>query len=118
MSKIALRKNVMIVNADLSTGNVFQRSLYIEFIPDEVVVRKIHYYEGNSNGIHLLTSTLANDFVAVFNEYTGVCSDLPTYTIQKPIQGSYEFKLTNLDDTIAGIDGQIAIHLEFIQYAK
>lgn len=122
MPQVERRQNIIVGQPTLANNNTWNTQIILNFIPDEVAIKKINYYEDGTAGLALvLRSNLADDFVATFNEYGNGSSEGAVYTLKKPISGMFQFQILDagmLPIAGAGVPGQVAIHLEFVKYKE
>ena len=107
-------------NGNTSTVITFTKNLNLEFIPDEMIVKGMHFFkDGTNNTVFTLSSNLV--------DYNIMCSFIETdiysnfnnvFQINKPVNGLYDFTINMVDTGSIVYNGSIAITLEFIQYKK
>ena len=127
---VEVRKNITI-SRYINNENSFSANIKIDFIPDVVIVKHIIFIFLNPNDTNTyLTSIytdLVSDYIGTFTGSSAGNSSLSsiTYTLNKPINSLYTFKLlspfSNVNDNemiIATRHGDLVIHLEFVKYKE
>ena len=100
--EIETYKTVMINNKFGNNQNSFNKSIYVEFIPDEIVLKFISAQDNNANdeeGSYLLRTNLVEPFDLIsFPASSGYAEsvDIP-FRSTKPINSNYEFNLSKVD---------------------
>jgi len=98
----------------------------IEFEPDEVIVKTLSAFNGDTgnpnSGMLLLRTDLCKDSILAhipLNEVTYQVINTP-FLLRKPVNDVYFFSLTDitgaLPEDIATFDFQLALTLQFIKY--
>lgn len=136
---VELRKTIIISNnfykqvapipGQLPTSN-FSQNVFIDFIPNEVIVRSINYLNttdqpapGQQENSFILTSNLSTDFNVIVSENVVSYNPNQSFTLNKPIKDNYKFNAIQYDQTVvnggiipANMYGVLYIALEFIKY--
>lgn len=120
MSKI-LRQSINLLLTFNLTGTVpFALGKPLNFIPDELIIRSVHYFnDGTEAGISTLETNMIDNIPAIANIIDSRDPFCPNsvFPVNRPIRGTYTMtfynNLGNLDITR---QGQLAILLEFIKY--
>jgi len=118
-----IKKNVLITAA--LNASSFTKNINIDFEPDEMTVRWIHFSTVDGTTIDaeaiigVLSSSLVNDRIGTF--CAALVSNRVNLTFQmnrKPVRGEYTFNITDVSGVPATRTGHIAIALEFVQYVN
>jgi hypothetical protein len=120
MSKI-LRQSINLLLTVTIAGTVpFTLGKPINFIPDEVIIRSVHYFNnGTEVGVSTLETNMIDNIPAIANIIDSRIPYTPNsiFPVNRPIRGTYS--MTFYDNTGA-LDttrtGTLAILLEFIKY--
>lgn len=121
MPRVTNRKNITIIQ-DQTGGSQpeFKRTINIEFVPDELIVRCIAYQNDSSEvNVGYIYSDLVRDNIlgSVIDGKTFNNSN-QVFTIGEPVHGIYTFSCRqadgSFDDAMAGVP---MISLEFVKYA-
>lgn len=118
---IAERKCVMVYYDGGSGVNTFNFVIDINFLPDEMVVRQISYYDnsgGATNNVLMVTSDLT-DFQPMFTiiDSTTFSTVLENrFPIYQQVRGIHTFNFLSIDRINFTSQCQIAFLLEFIRY--
>lgn len=109
----------------------FNYDIYVDFIPDEIILKYISRYDeaenaapGTSDAMILIRSTLIDNEVlasiprcAAFHESYNI-----PFQAKKSIRGTYSFDITSVTGTlpinVAAFDTYIACTLLFVKYKK
>lgn len=128
----------------LTSGSSFNKSIYLEFQPDEVVVKSFCFSMSIDSPILISSDLINNEILLVIPDNysetsttgTGTLgvSNLSydsigeTYTpcfsfnvntphkITKPVQGQYTFNCKNYDNTDSTLSGVYTITITFVKY--
>eukprot|EP00732_Lithocolla_globosa_P003954 Lithocolla_globosa_v1_NODE_3407_length_1681_cov_654.876999.p3 type:complete len:136 gc:universal NODE_3407_length_1681_cov_654.876999:782-1189(+) len=118
---------------NLSGTNTFSENIYLDFIPDEIILKNISYYDDDGTTavaaktkLFVLKSTLVSDNSGNIATFPLASAYHEQYHIPfrnvRPIGGTYTFTLTDVDGAAPGGGGNfdlfIGITLTFVQYAK
>jgi uncharacterized protein (DUF2164 family) len=112
------RYNYVVRSTLGATGN-FSQTINCNFIPDEMIVRGISYYNNGAEASISYVSqniTPLNDIISAIGDGL-VLSLQSAYTLNKPVNGLYIFTIIDVNGNIvitrAGI---LTIVLEFVKY--
>lgn len=116
---IEVRKNVIIKRVLTAETNFDWTISTINFVPDEVIVKMVTYVaavqELDVSGIY---TDLVGDTITSFFDGSYAVPNI-TFTLQKPVIGSYNFKFVTGDQApnpLSTRSGDLFIHLEFLKY--
>lgn len=147
MSRVAIRKNIVIRHQCVNGQSSWNETINIDFVPDEMNVKSTSYFL-NGQGFVIadydpdteaavgapipipvyvaagditttyVYSSIVNDIVAVMIDSEVQFKPDTTWTIGKPIAGNHMFQI----QSVTGIpytqrQGVLTIHLEFVKYA-
>lgn len=115
MSKVLNRKQIEITKAITKATNSFDTYIYVEFDPDEVILRGITYdmTMADAGVIYSLSSNLVSGFMASFlGDVSTSRTPRATFIMGKPVSSSFNFVINNVN---AGT-GNLSLQLEFIKY--
>ncbi len=122
-----------------SARNNFNQNLYVPFVPDFVIVKSITYSSriadlniagGDYNKFVNISTNLINDSASIgsFDVHTSTYDGIADYgtsstwhnvpllfKLNKQVQGSYNFSFRDASNNSTTLNGDIAIHLEFIK---
>lgn len=108
-----------IIRAELNNANTFKFTIpNIPFTPDELKIKYVSIIDAAPNtGLYLIKTNLVdfNDFIAVANTDSTTQLDL-AYQITKPIGGSYDFIITDINGAPLACTCALAIHCEFLKF--
>ena len=103
----------------------FTKSIDIDFIPDEVIIRQIcHRAIVTETQTYSLSSDLVNGYMCTLFTFSNLTGTVPgteiIFIIDKPVRGIYNFAMTLSQDPTVVITGNanVSIHLEFVKYKK
>jgi len=122
-TKGPLRRTV-VVNFVWGAGIVMKgsQSIYCEFLPDEVIVRKAYFETAGSGAAYYVTSTLTNDKALCMLVDQLQCENLISKHTTKGIQitGQFDFQIydiTNAPGVVAaGNVANLMLILEFVKH--
>jgi len=103
----------------MTQTNSIQIPINVQFIPDCMIVRQIAYKnDGTGTGTFLLYSDITGGFIGSFNDPSNA-TPATKFILNRPISGNKTFTVYSDLTTVAGnILGELAVTLEFVQYAK
>lgn len=120
MPNIEARKTVFVYANN--PGESFSYPISVEFTPDEVIVRGIGAYDvgGVYTDMFLVRTNLVREGILGF-----ACEPLHmgqfgqgTFSLQCPIQGSYNFQIIDPAGALVDYEGNLVIQLEFVKYKQ
>lgn len=122
--KVKERKTIIIRGSGMAA--TFRQDINIQFVPDEVILRGICYYDNtnaaNSDIYTIKSSLINNEEIATFGRQennTTFQKMNSSFILRRPVQGSYYFTVIDfVNDEIEGITFTMTLALEFIQYEK
>lgn len=129
MPYIVERKNILINQYFAAASASTTRDIQLSFIPDEVIVKYAGCYITTGAATPPLYG-FQTDLISENNGYiyyqrnmTNVIENTLvnlTYSLQRPINGTFTFRLVDLTTPIVSpaITGDMVLHLEFIKYSK
>ena len=127
MDLTILEANQNIVAATDFTGALatFSQNVRIEFTPDYVICRGITYtpFAGDALGTYLVYSNLCNGYIGSFNinipsageTTSNSTSQNIIHQLKKQVTSDYTFTVHGYNKLPATLNGQLAIHLDFIK---
>lgn len=127
-NQINSRTTVFVSQTALGNNQSFNAKITVPFVPDEMIVKNITYYQSAGAGTiwFVKSSLIAQDVLGCFGS-SGAgwqptsTGEQSTFKLQRLINGTYQFAIVdNLNGTTPAIvpdaTGSIAISLEFIKY--
>lgn len=122
MPEIEVRSNVTISNYVGGVFSSFNSQINISFIPDEMILKSIMWlHDGSHLEINELRSNLISDnsgILTFFSESNILTNLNIVYTLKKPINGTYNFFITDSSGAFHNINGTLVFTLEFIKYKE
>lgn len=109
-------KTTIVISQTLTNSGNFSYPIYCSFIPDEVIVSNMNYY---NNGTELGFSRLSSSMVSSLDGCIGIFQDgenspmqssAVSYSVGKPVRGNIYFEYTNQNRL-----GQLVFTLTFIK---
>ena len=117
-------ENTQVINVfkDLNgTGGSFDITINIDFIPDMMIVKTIQYDNkiADEFGLTSVYTNIVNNQIASFVETTTSNPDTRFLIYNKPIRGTYNFKILDSTGLVnAGRQGDLFMQLEFVKYRR
>eukprot|EP00732_Lithocolla_globosa_P008078 Lithocolla_globosa_v1_NODE_11069_length_538_cov_120.681159.p1 type:complete len:136 gc:universal NODE_11069_length_538_cov_120.681159:511-104(-) len=117
----------------LDTSNYWNENIYIDFQPDEIILKNISIYdadttttEANKTKMFLLKSNLVSDKNGVIATFPLAQAYHESYQLgfknTRPIGGTYEFRVTAFDNTVPAGGGNfgmyVGVTLMYVKYKK
>eukprot|EP00732_Lithocolla_globosa_P006086 Lithocolla_globosa_v1_NODE_6795_length_1032_cov_294.655419.p2 type:complete len:137 gc:universal NODE_6795_length_1032_cov_294.655419:586-176(-) len=117
----------------LSGTNTFTENIYLDFIPDEIILKNISYYDDDGTTavaaktkLFILKSTLVSDNGGAICTFPLATAYHEQYHIPfrnvRPIGGTYTFTVSDIDGSAPGggndFDMYLGVTLTFLQYEK
>ena len=121
MSERKVQRYVVSIQQVLDTTGVFTRTIYVPFIPHELKVKQIGFFDlGNTVGLWSVNcDSLAQQTGSNLGYFFDPCVSFTgiTYALRTSPNGAHTFQLLNSNGVPATPNGsRIAIHLEFRRY--
>ena len=118
MPEVELTK---IISVSSVADEVFRQTIDIDFIPDEMIVRSISYYNDGTEGTvgYIWTDLVDGNILGTYLDSITIHCPGTRFIIKKPIRGVYTFQMRNLQNEInLLIGGELLIILEFVKYKQ
>ena len=117
-TSIIEKREVYNLFQDLNGVSSFSKKIFLNFIPDELVVRYVNYFSaaGGEGNVTMLASDLVGGNLCSFSDISFISCDTH-YPINKPIYSVYNFQLLNSAGNLINTrTGSLAVGLEFVKY--
>lgn len=115
MPVVEARKNVFVTCNE--SVNTFDFPINLEFTPDEVIVRSI-VVQASASEFSIIKTNLVSEGTLCISSDNSYPSIGGTFTLNKPINGYYTFKVTDATGALQVLAGPIVIQLEFVKYKQ
>jgi hypothetical protein len=121
MTERKVLRHVVAFQQTLDDTGIFTKSIFVPFVPDEVKVKQIGFYDtgGTPGCFSLNCDSLAGQAGSIFGffidsivSFSGI-----TYQLRESPNGSHTFRVMEDGDVSDSLDtGSLNVHLEFRKY--